>query len=148
MHAVRPIAAGILAALVLAVAGCGAAANDSTKDFKGESRDVAQTVEDFQDAAQSSDEEKICNDLLAGALVRTIEGAREGRAAEKGSCPDRLKDSLRDADTFEIDVKKVTVSGTTATAVVRSKGGEEDRDDTLKLVKEGTPSEWRISALG
>jgi hypothetical protein len=45
-------------------------------------------------------------------------------------------------------VKKVTVSGTTATAVVRSKGGEEDRDDTLKLVKEGTPSEWRISALG
>lgn len=148
MLAARSTAAALLAAAALTAAGCGAAGKDSTKDFQGESRVVAQTLEDFQDAAQKSDESRICNDLLATELVRQIEGAREGVKAEKGSCPSRMKDSLRDADTYELEVKKVTVTGTSATAVVRSTGGREDRDDTVRLVKQGTPAEWRISALG
>jgi hypothetical protein len=134
----------LLAAALLA-AGCGSATKDSTGDFKGEARQVAVTIEDYQDAARKSDEEKICNDLLAPELVRMIEAAGKGG---RGSCPDHLKDSLRDADSFEITVKKVDVKGTTATATVKSEGRQEDRTDTMTLVKAGTPLRWRIATVG
>jgi hypothetical protein len=140
----RLTSAVVLAAALLA-GGCGAATKDSTGDFKGEARQVAVTIEDYQDAARKGDEEEICNDLLDASLVRAIEAqAKSG----KGSCPDRLKDSLRDIDSFEITVKKVDVSGTRATATVRSEGRQDDRTDTITLAKGGTPARWRIVMIG
>ncbi|HEX6390580.1 MAG TPA: hypothetical protein VFZ89_14070, partial [Solirubrobacteraceae bacterium] len=127
MRAARLSSAALLLAALLA-AGCGAAAKDSTDDFRGEARQVAVAIEDYQDAARKGDEEEICNDLLDGELVRAIEAQAKGA---KGSCPDRLKDSLRDADSFEIDVEKVDVNGTRATATIKSEGRDEDRTDTM-----------------
>jgi hypothetical protein len=144
MTRLRLTTAGLLAAALLA-SGCAGASKDSTKDFQGEARQVAVTIEDYQDAARKSDEEKICNDLLAPDLVRAIEAAGKGG---RGSCPDHLKDSLRDVDSFEITVKKVDVSGTRATATVKSEGRDEDRTDTMTLVKAGTPPRWRIATVG
>jgi hypothetical protein len=143
MPAARVTVVAILAALV--AAGCGAAAKDSTGDFKGEARQVAVAIEDYQDAARKGDEEEICNDLLDAALVRAIEAQGDDG---KGSCPDRLKDSLRDVDSFEISVEKVDVSGTRATATIKSDGRQDDRTDTMTLAKGGTPPRWRIATIG
>ena len=123
----------------IAAAGCGATVEDSTEDFKGEQRAVAQTVEDLQDAGSSRDAEKICNDLLARELQTQV----KGRAA---SCPEGLDDSLEDADAFDLDVKKVTVNGQTATATVEAGTGERKRRETLTLVQERNV--WKLSSLG
>jgi hypothetical protein len=143
MPAARWTAAALVVVTALGAGGCAAASKDSTKDFKGADRDVAVTLEDFQDAARKHDQEKICNNLLAASLVKQIEAH-----AAKGSCPTNLKRSLRDADTFDLTVKKVAISGTTATAAVRETGGQNDRTSSVTLVKEGTPARWRISTIG
>ncbi len=144
MSAPRLTAAVVVLAALFA-AGCGAAAKDSTDDFRGEARQVAVAIEDYQDAARKGDEEEICKDLLAPELVRIIEAQAKGG---RGSCPGRLSDSLRDADGFEIDVKKVDVSGTRATATITSEGRDKDRTDTMTLLKTGTPPRWRIASVG
>jgi predicted lipid-binding transport protein (Tim44 family) len=131
---------------VLAAGGCGQANNDSSGNFKGEAKQVAKAVEDLQSAARSGDQEKICNQLLAKALVQRIEAAGKGG---NGSCPAAVKHVLRDVDGFELDVQKVTVSGTTATARVKNRGsGHHSEVTTLTLVKEGSPPDWRIGTLG
>jgi hypothetical protein len=139
----RPLLAAALAGLV-ALAGCGTT-SDSAGDFKGEQHDVAQAVEDFQDAAQKGDEDKICNDLLAQQLVQAIKTANKA----SGGCPSALHQSLRDVDGFDLTVQKVTVTGTTATARVKNTGsGGRKEVTTMSLVKEGSPPKWHIAALG
>jgi hypothetical protein len=132
--------AALLLALPLALGACGQAEKDSAKDFQGEQKAVAQTVEDLQTASRKGDEGKICSRLLAPALVQKI------KTASDGTCESVLKDALRDVDAFELQVKKVAISGTTATATVTSDTGPKDRTDTLQLVKVG--SDWKISTLG
>ncbi len=131
----------ILAAVAVLLAGC-AGTTDSTSDFKGESQDVAQVIEDYQDAARKGDDDKVCNRLLATALVKKIEADGQDR------CQDRMKDALRDVDAFELDVKKVAVTGTSATATVKSPGGSDPHEQQVTLVKEGTPATWKISEIG
>lgn len=149
MPSTGPVVLSCLAAAALAVGGCASPAKDSAKNFSGEQKAVATAVEDFQDAAQKSDEDKICKDLITPALAKTIESAKSGNGSKVGAnCADRLHDSLRDADNFEIQVKKVVVSGTSATATVHSQGGHDDFTEQIQLQKTGTPVRWRISALG
>jgi hypothetical protein len=131
----------LLAALPLALSACGQTSKDSAGDFSGDQRAVAQTVEDLQKAASKSDEGKICGELLAPALVAKI------KAASKTSCETALSDTLKDADSFELQVKKVAIDGTTATATVESDAtGSKKRTDTLQLTKAGAG--WRIATLG
>jgi hypothetical protein len=132
--------AALLVALPLTLGACGQAQKDSAKDFTGEQKAVAQTVEDLQKASRKGDEGKICDDLLAPALVTKI------KTASKDTCEQALHDALRDADTFELQVEKVAVDGSTATATVTSDTGPKDRTDTLELVKDG--GAWKISTLG
>ena len=132
--------AALLVALPLTLGACGQAQKDSAKDFTGEQKAVAQTVEDLQKASRKSDEGKICKDLLAPALVTKI------KTASKDTCEQALHDALRDADAFELQVKKVAVNGSTATATVTSDTGPKDRTDTLQLVKDR--GAWKISTLG
>jgi hypothetical protein len=139
----RPLLATALAGLV-ALAGCGTN-QDSAGDFKGAQHDVAKAVEDFQDAALRGDEDKICNDLLARQLVQAIKAANK----RSGGCPSALHQSLRDVDGFELTVQKVTITGTTATARVKNEGsGGRKEVTTMSLVREGSPPEWHIAALG
>jgi hypothetical protein len=132
--------AALLVALPLTLGACGQAQKDSAKDFTGEQKAVAQTVEDLQKASRKGDEGKICDDLLAPALVAKV------KTASKDTCENALNDALRDVDAFELQVKKVAVNGSTATATVTSDTGPKDRTDTLQLVKDR--GAWKISTLG
>jgi len=129
-------------ALLLAAAGlatgCGASGSNSATDFTGVKGDVAKTVEDLESAARSSDEGKICRELLAVALIDTL------RTANHSSCNSAISDALDDADTFDMSVKSVTVTGTNASAVVDSK--RKSSNDTFKLVKVG--GSWKIASFG
>jgi hypothetical protein len=131
----------LLCASATALSACGTTTKDSATDFRGDQKAVAQTVEDLQSASKKSDEKKICNDLLAPALVAKI------KAADKDGCEPAVSDALRDVDSTELQVKKVAISGTSATATVTSDvGKDDDKTDTLTLVKVG--SAWKISELG
>jgi hypothetical protein len=131
----------LLCASALTLSACGTTDKDSASDFKGDQKAVAQAVEDLQSASRKGDERKICTDLLAPALVTRI------KAAHRDGCEPELKAALRDVDSFELQVKKVAIAGTSATATVTSTVGKnDDRDDTLTLVKVG--SAWKISELG
>ncbi|MCW3015439.1 MAG: nuclear transport factor 2 family protein [Solirubrobacterales bacterium] len=138
-----------LTLVALIAGGCGAASKDSAKNFSGEAKQVATTIEDLQAAASKRDATKICSQYLATALVDKI------KAHGKSTCETTLKESLKDVDSFELEVVKkgVTVTGTTATAKVKSASGKDDRVDTLQLVKEPqrtggkTVEIWKISAL-
>jgi Putative lumazine-binding len=132
--------AALLLTLPLALGACGQSTKDSAGDFKGDQKAVAQTVEDLQSAGRKREASKICDDLLAPALVAQI------KKASSTSCKDVLDDALSDADSFELQVKKVTVNGATATAVVESEGGDQDRTDSLELTKVGNA--WKIATLG
>jgi hypothetical protein len=133
-------ASRILALLLVAagfVTGCGSSGSNSATNFSGVKNDVAGTVEDLESAARKSDQGQICTNLLASSLIGTL------RSTGK-SCDSAVSDALDDADTFDMTVKSVSVSGTTATAVVKSK--EKSTEDTFKLVKEG--GRWKIASLG
>jgi hypothetical protein len=123
--------------------GCGSSAKDSSGRFKGESRLVANTVEDLQSAGQKREGSKICSEFLTAELVAKIRAAHNKR-----KCSDALHRSLLDADTYELTVQRVNVSGNRATAVVRSGEGDDQRTDTVGLVKVGTPRRWRVADLG
>jgi hypothetical protein len=130
----------LLAALPLVLSACGQTSKDSAKDFKGDQQAVAQTVEDLQSASKKHDGKKICATLLAPALVTKI------KTASSGTCDKVVKDALDDADSYELQVQKVTINGTTASAVVKSEAGDKSRTDTLQLVKTGAA--WKIATLG
>ena len=130
----------LVAGCLVAASGCGTASEDSSKDFKGEQAAVASAVEDLQEAGRDGDAGKICSKLLTKDVVARI------KAAGARSCEKTLDDSLDDADTYELTVKKVAIDGNRATAVVKSEAGDEDRSDTLELVKEG--GRWKLAAIG
>jgi hypothetical protein len=129
-----------LAAAVL-VAGCttqSTSNNDSTSKFRGDQRLVANTVEDFESAASKGDQDKICRDLLAKALVQQY-------AQHGGTCEKIVDATLKDTDSFNLTVERVTISGQQATASVKADRGKNDINQALTLVKQGTG--WRISAF-
>ena len=130
----------LLVALPFALGACGQAAKNSATNFTGDQKNVAQTVEDLQSFSRKGDASKICSELLAPNLVAKI------KQASNGTCDKALKDALSDADTFELQVQKVAVNGNTATATVRSQGGNKDRTDALQLQK--IRDAWKISSLG
>lgn len=134
----RPLVAACLAALTLSA--CGAADEDSSTDFRGEERLVANVVEDLSDAGAERDADAICG-LLSEDLIKQIRTTAGGKA----TCADAVDDAVEDADAFAIDVKSVNVDGTGATAVVESKANDDEIRDTLTLVKES--GRWKISAL-
>jgi hypothetical protein len=131
----------VLVAAALALSACGQSSKDSSGDFQGEEKAVAQTVEDLQSAASKGDEDKICDEILAPDLVARI------KSASKKTCADALKDSLRDADSFELQVKKVAIDGTTATATVESDAAGDEKTTTELTLTKGRDG-WRISSLG
>jgi len=129
-------------ALLLAAAGlatgCGATGGNSASDFSGVKKDVATTVDDLESAARKSDEAKICTDLLTPSLSAQLS------AADKSSCNSAIHDAIKDADTFDMTVKSVNVTGNNATAVVDSKHGSSNETFTF----ENVGGRWKISSFG
>ena len=131
-----------LAAIVaVAVTGCATqtTSDDSSGKFRGEQRLVANTVEDFESAASKGDQDQICRELLAKALV--AEYARHG-----GTCEEAVDGALKDSDSFGLTVESVRIADAQATARVKADRGKQDVLRNLTLVKEGPG--WRISAFG
>jgi hypothetical protein len=137
----RPPAAALAAAACAALAvGCAPTTSSNTKlgNFRGDQRQVAQAVVDFQRAANDGDDQRICRDLLAKALA--------GRLAARGrGCPAVVHEAIRDADSLDTTVQSVQVTGRRASARVKLETGKKDRTTTLSLVLEG--GTWRIAGL-
>ena len=131
--------AAAICLLTLALAGCGAAAKDSSKDFKGDERAVAAVVEDLETTARKDDEAKICTKLLTPALLGTL--AKQGT-----NCKTAVREALKDADSFDLQVEDVTISGVAATVKVQSGAGSDKKIDTLTLKQDGAV--WKIDSLG
>ena len=140
MRSVTAIA--LLVALALAgCAGGGSNNKDSASDFTGEEKAVATTVEDLQSAAEDSDERKICSDLIVAELRDAI--AENGNAA---TCVAAMEGVLKDTDQSDLTVRRVSIDGTKASAVVRAKlGDDKSRDETVELRK--VANRWKISQL-
>jgi hypothetical protein len=137
-----PRASAILAAAVAAavLGGCAQASSskDSTANFTGEQRLVANTVEDLQSAGAKGDQGTICRQLLARDLVQSI--------ARGGTCERRVDAALKDTDTYDLTVQSVALAGTKATARVKTENGAKDKTATLGLLKEA--GRWKVSDLG
>jgi len=133
--------AAILCAVAVAVVGCGGTTSqDSAKDFKGDEQAVAATIESLETAAGKKDAAKVCEQLLSKSLLAALE--------KKGTtCTTGVKEGFDDADSVDLKVEDVTISGQTATAKVTSgRTGSDQKSDTLNLVREATA--WKISSLG
>jgi hypothetical protein len=128
-------------ALLLAAAGlatgCGATGSNSASDFSGGKQDVATTIDDLSSNARKSDERAICTNLLASSLIQKLQTGGQ-------TCATAISHALDDADTVDMTVKSVTVTGTKATALGDSK--QKAPNDTFQLVKEG--GRWKIASFG
>ena len=135
-------AAPVIALLLSAASsrGCGGQGStntDSTKDFTGEQKAVATTVEDLQVAAREKDGKEICADLITAELRDQISAS---------NCGEVVKDAIRETDEVDLTVTAVTIDGTTAVAQVKEKTGDDaSRKRTVKLEK--AAGKWRISEL-
>lgn len=132
--------ASLAVLLTVGLAGCaggGTKNTDSTKDFTGEQKAVATTVEELQKAAKDRGGTKICGDLITAELRDRISGT---------NCGEVVKDAIRDTDEADLVVKSVTITGDKAVAQVQEKTGDEtNRRRTIELQK--SAGRWRISAL-
>lgn len=133
-----PVLLAVLATVVLA--GCGGTGSkntDSAKDFSGEQKAVATTIEDLQAAAKDRKGAEICADLITAELRDAI---------SQTDCPKTVKDAIRDTDQADLTVKSVTITGDKAVAQVQEKlGDNKKRTATLKLEK--AAGRWRIAEL-
>lgn len=127
------IALPLALACASALAACGETV--STSSFKGESRQVAETVSDFQKNATASDEQKLCTNDLAATLTK--------RLSTVGGCQAVVKQQLGQVDALNLTVESIAVNGATATARVKSTWAGKNHTSTLSLVKEG--KRWKIA---
>lgn len=133
---------GLLTAflLVALLGGCGASGTSkNTGDFKGDEKAVAQVVDDLSRAASKRDAKAICNEVFAPALAGQL---RRG----SDDCRAIVKEQLKDADVYKLDVKSARVTATTASASVQSQVNGDDDLKTLRFVREGRA--WRLAGLG
>jgi hypothetical protein len=124
-------------AFAIGLAACGSAV--SASNFKGEAHAVAQRISDFQANVTSASEQKLCSEDLSSAVRAQLNRA-------SGGCQQALKRQIGTIDDYEMTVEKITVSGATATALVKSRWSGKLRLTTLNLAKEG--GSWRITGLG
>ena len=126
--------------LALAFAACGSAS--SVGAFKGEQRAVAQTISNLQSDATARDEQTICTEVLAKAVVARLE-------LVKGGCKEAMNKQLGEIDTFEVTVETVQVNAAatppTASASVKNTRSGKARLSTVSLVKEA--GKWKISSI-
>jgi hypothetical protein len=133
----------VIAALLLAgCAGGGAQDQDSTEDFQGAQQEVAQTVEDLQEATREKNGAKICSSLLSPSLQRSI-AANNG----KEGCSSAVDDAIKDSDPVDLVVTKVEITGNLATATVAAETGDETvSTDTFTFEKQA--GRWKITTTG
>jgi hypothetical protein len=132
----------MLCATLAAVTLTACATTVSTSPFKGEAHEVAQTIANLQSDVTAADEQKICANDLASAIVARLNTA-------PGGCKQAIKNQLAEIDSLEVNVTAVRVSAAgaqrTASASVTSVYAGKKRAGTVSLVKEG--GKWKISGV-
>jgi hypothetical protein len=128
--------AAVAAALVLA--GCTQQQATSTSEYKGEEKDVAEVVADLSDDASRGRGSHVCGEVVTPRLQKLI--------ADGSSCPSEVKKAFEDADTADLAVDDVTVTGTKATAQVSTEARGDEVKRTFRLVK--VAGDWRIDSFG
>jgi hypothetical protein len=125
----RPLVALAAAAAALGACGEGPSAEEQ----------VRTTVQAFSAASAAKDYQRLCDDLLAPKLIEKIKQAGL-------PCEVALERGLGDVKDPKLTLGKVTVTGESATADIRtSAAGQPPSRDTLKLTKVG--DKWRIASL-
>ena|ERR1041384_3725357 len=128
-----------LALAVLGLAGCGAQqTSSSTLDkFKDpDEKAVAQKVEDLERAGKRGQPDDICSKILAQSLVSQLNAAGT-------DCATEIQKAIDDANEFDLETQKVTVSGSTATAEVKQ--GDDGPTETMQFTRE--KNDWRATSL-
>src|SRR3954468_4403386 len=130
--------AALLLLLVIAIAGCGKQGQTSSVDkfTNPDERAVAQKVEDLEDAGKRNKPADICSDILAQTLVTQLDAAGT-------DCATEMKKAIEDANDFDLEVRKVTISGATATADV--KRGQDGPTEKMEFAREN--GQWRATSL-
>jgi hypothetical protein len=127
-----PVLLALLLALA-ALAGCTPSnQNASAGDFEGAERDVAQVVDDLKG---TRDPEEVCSRILTDDLAKSLEAGGE-------DCVDEVQATIRDTADTDMQVRDVTISGSSARAQVRQGG----KTATFEL--ERGADGWQISSFG
>jgi hypothetical protein len=121
----------------LALTGC-TQQETSAGDFKGAERDVANVVDDLASAARSGDGDEICTRIVSSEFAQQL--------AADDTCKNEVERAVSDANDFDLEVRDVTVTGTTATAQVRQGEGSDAKTATFEF--ERGRDGWRATSFG
>ncbi|HET8758989.1 MAG TPA: hypothetical protein VFM58_23435 [Solirubrobacteraceae bacterium] len=122
----------------LLVAGCGTNQSPSSADkfSDPDQKAVAEKVEDLETAGRRGQADDICTNILAKTLVSQLDAAGT-------DCATEMQKAIDDATQFNLEVEKVTVDGSDATAEVKQ--GDDGPTETMTFTKEN--GDWRATAL-
>jgi hypothetical protein len=124
----------VLVALAATLAGCGGSSGPTDEQL------VARTVSSFGRATAAKDYRTLCERILAPSLVEKVEAI--GLPCEKAL--DKSLGRVRDP---RLTIGKVTVTGSRATAEIRtSASAQAPSRDVLEL--ERVRGTWRVTSLG
>jgi len=107
-------------------------------DFTGTEKDVEDTIEALETAAQRDEPDTICDELLAKPVLDRIQGAQ-------GDCEEAIDKALDRTDTFTLTVESIRIVNPTSARARVETGTEEENVELMELVKEG--EDWKISGL-
>jgi hypothetical protein len=130
----RPVRRSLVAVLLVAAgfAGCGDSGPSDTEQ-------VHATVEAFGQATAAKDYQRLCDDVLAPALISKLEQVGL-------PCEVALKQGFEDVQAPTLTIGRIAVDGDHATAEVNSTAqGQQPSRDTLKLQR--VKGKWRIASL-
>ena len=99
-------------------------------------------VEDLETATREGDIDRFCGEILSPKVVAQAERSGQKCRQQEGELRAELK-RFGGKDAYDIEVKKVEVSGDEATAEVEFTGaGDKRKRSTLTLLKEG--DQWGV----
>jgi hypothetical protein len=131
----RALALPSVALSALALGACGSVV--STSGFKGEQHEAVQAISNLQSDATAADEKKICTNDFAATVVTKLGGT--------SACEAVIKNQLAEVDSLEVKLQSVKITGTSASASVKSIYSGKTRLHSVSLVKEG--GKWKVSGL-
>ena len=119
----------VLLGSAYALVGCGASTN----------QEVQAKVQQFAHATASRDTATLCTEVLAPALVNHLTAAGL-------SCQQAMRVFVESVQNPTLSISKVTVNGTTASAVVLAQAsGQRSSLERIQLIK--TKAGWRLASL-
>jgi hypothetical protein len=129
--------AGVALVVAAGVGACGG--SDSGKPapaVSGDQRGILATIDALQTASRRDDARHICQDLFAPSLAKSI------RDASKRSCEAEVHRTLTTPDAQLSVQRKISITGSHATATIRERNGN---TSAVAFVKLG--GQWRISRV-